>query len=210
MTNPDIAHHAHISPATISNLAAGRTHSMNRAAATAILNVQPATSQHGWIDATGTTRRLQALARLGHDSATLAPLLGVNPRRVERLRRGEKPVVHATVAARVDQTYRALNMTPRTGWQADRARNIATRKGWQPPLAWDDGNGPHGIDNPNATPAPAGRGQSLDDYLWLAENGTPLADITTRCDVTRDAIYKALRRAGRLDLWQRITRTEAA
>ena len=52
MTNPDIAHHAHISPATISNLAAGRTHSMNRAAATAILNVQPATSRHGWIDAT--------------------------------------------------------------------------------------------------------------------------------------------------------------
>ncbi len=213
MTNPDIAHAAHISPATISNLTAGRTHSMNRAAATAILAVQPAPSRHGCIDATGTTRRLQALAAIGWDSAKLAPRIGVKPRRLERLRRGEKPAVHATTAAKIGQLYRHLSMTPATGWQADRARTIARNRGWAPPLAWDDGHGPHGIDNPTAAPhttTVGPRETAIQRIAWLADGRQSLATITTQLGITEAAIERACRRAQRDDLWDRLNTRKAA
>jgi hypothetical protein len=104
------------------------------------------------IDATGTTRRLQALIAIGWPQAKLAARLGWSPSNFHRL-------VSATqVTARTARAARAVyddlwNTSPdETGHAsrraADCARNTARRNGWPPPMAWDDDT----IDNPTATP----------------------------------------------------------
>lgn len=85
------------------------------------------------VSATGTARRLEALARLGWSLSTLATQLGVSVQAVGAWRRREK--VTAATAQRVADLYERLSMTPGPSAKAARA---AQRAGYQPPLAWDD------------------------------------------------------------------------
>lgn len=103
------------------------------------------------IDATGTTRRLRALAVLGWRLEDLAPLLGVVEARIGHLTRSGNPTVHRRTAAAVAAVYERLSMTQ---GPSARTRALAANRDWSPPLAWDD----HTIDDPAARPD-SGRGR---------------------------------------------------
>lgn len=210
MTPEAVAAAASVPDATLGNLLAGRTHNVNRKTAAAILAVTISTPHRGMLDTAGTSRRLQALAAIGWDSGMLGRRAGVNPRRIEDIRSNKRPRVHASVAEWVAKLYDDLSMTPAIGWRADRARRTAAARGWVPPLAWDDGTGPHGIDNPAATPVVAtGRRDVIGEIRHLANQGAGIQELMAQLGVTRSAIDKACRRAGDPELWQKITREAA-
>lgn len=91
----------------------------------------------------GVTRRMRALAWMGHGPAEIADLVGESPDEVERWLRGLD--VEAYVLRVVTRVFDDLSFHfgPNTEI-AERAR----AEGWAPPLAWDD----EWIDNGNARP----------------------------------------------------------
>ncbi len=94
------------------------------------------------IDATGTRRRLQALAVLGWTAAAIGERMGdLSARHVQTLITRE--LVHRRTAAQVAAVYEQLSGTP-GGSSITRSRAVA--KGWAPPLGWDEGQ----IDDPAA------------------------------------------------------------
>lgn len=163
------------------------------------------------VDPTGIRRRLEALAALGWGDDVIGSLMGIARHQVSALRRTTTTVRRDT-ARRVAAAYDALSMRlPEDTWQARRNRTNAARSGWPPPLAWDDGTGKHGIDNPEASPVVAKRTvRGVAEIEHLVGQGAGLRELMAQLDVGRDAIYRACRRAKRDDLWQLITRTEAA
>ncbi len=96
------------------------------------------------VDATGTRRRLQALAAVGWSLAEQSRRLGWHESTAHRV--ASRQWVWVETAEKVRGLYDELAMTPGTN---RRARNDAARKGWPPPLAWSDEE----IDDPDATPA---------------------------------------------------------
>lgn len=96
------------------------------------------------VDNTGTRRRIQALAAIGHSVPDIATHAGVSHRTLNGLDRTTR--VTPAIARAIAETYETLCMTPATHPYALRNRRIAARKGWPPPLAWDD------IDNPHEQP----------------------------------------------------------
>lgn len=97
------------------------------------------------IDATGTVRRLRALAVIGWDVYTLADRLSWDWHRVSRIRTGAQQMVLRDTARAIAAIYDEL--AARRGPSA-RAALDARQRGWQPPLAWDDDT----IDDPTAEP----------------------------------------------------------
>lgn len=98
------------------------------------------------VDATGTRRRLRALAALGWPMVILAAQLGYREAQaVSRLCQPGTTRVNVATAAAVRRLYDQLSMTP---GPSPRARATAARSGWLPPLAWDDAD----LDNPAAAP----------------------------------------------------------
>lgn len=162
------------------------------------------------VDATGTRRRLQALAALGIPDSTIAERLGCGRDHIKDLRRWPTTVRKATADA-VARTYDALSMVriEHTA-EARKRRTVARNRGWVPPLSWDEGAGPHGIDNPDATPVVAtGRRDVIGEIRHLASQGAGIQELMAQLGVTRSAIDKACRRAGDPELWQKITREAA-
>ena len=104
------------------------------------------------VDATGTRRRLQALAAAGWPLAEVGRRLGWRRSRVR------SAMCHRTVtletAARVsavyddlwDKRYAPATFEDRRGAAISRA--YARRAGWAPPMAWDDDE----IDDPKGRP----------------------------------------------------------
>lgn len=105
--------------------------------------IQRITTGPTWVDATGTRRRLQALARIGWPPSSLEPHIGRASSTIGDWYRREK--VHRDTAALVTHAYEQLSMTP---GPSQRAAALAAARDWPPPLAWDEGT----IDNPAATP----------------------------------------------------------
>lgn len=95
------------------------------------------------VDATGTRRRVQALARIGWPLSELADRLGVRFQNVHDYTTRER--TRRTSAAKVAALYDELSMIP--GPSSSAAKRAAA-KGWAPPLAWDDDT----IDDPRARP----------------------------------------------------------
>jgi AraC-like DNA-binding protein len=99
-------------------------------------------SPQSQIDATGTRRRLQALAAVGWPVAALAPQLGRTTTKLRDLFTCD--TVQAQTAQRVSDLYDRLWDTPPardTDAQrraSDEVRVLAAGQGWLPPLAWDD------------------------------------------------------------------------
>lgn len=113
--------------------------------ASRILAIDPATvmrSAGSPIDATGTRRRLQALAAIGWSTPTLATELGRTPSSVKRTMTADR--VLASTADLVRNLYEQLCLslppetTPEQAAAATTARVSAQADGWLPPLAWDD------------------------------------------------------------------------
>lgn len=161
----------------------------------------------GLVDATGTRRRMQALAAIGWTFSELSARLGCDRTQVH----------HWTTTARVTQetaaTARRLydelwNVEPPECMGATRNRSMAASKGWAPPLAWDDDE----IDDPAATPHEWQRikrsTNRRDDLVEAAELGAPLASLIERFGIGAKGVERALFRAGRNDLWRRIVPRE--
>ncbi|MEH0552529.1 hypothetical protein [Streptomyces sp. B21-101] len=104
------------------------------------------------IDATGTRRRIQALAAAGWPSNAVHQHVNhITHKAVERLRTNER--VTARTARAVRDFYRhAAGQTPEahgvTPWVATRTRTYAAKNGYANAMAWDDDT----IDDPNAQP----------------------------------------------------------
>lgn len=105
-------------------------------------------------DATGTVRRIRALARIGWTYTHIADAARTS-RRIEHYA-GQKWVTHE-VAAAIDRAYDLLSMTPGPSF---RTANRAAKAGWLPPLAWDDAS----LDDPAAQPAEAAADDQHEDY----------------------------------------------
>lgn len=89
-----------------------------------------------YINATGTRRRLQALAALGHSLVQISLKLGHSRSYAAKLM--ENPAVRSDNAQAIADVYEQLCMTLAVGPLAERSRRAAAEKGWLPPLAWDD------------------------------------------------------------------------
>lgn len=150
------------------------------------------------VDATGTRRRLQALAALGWPLDAIAERCGVNRRTLSRAL--ADTTVTVTLAARVAAAYDQLSMTrgPSAG-----TRGRAARRGWAPPLAWDDET----IDDPATQPCglpSRGDRQLVDDVAvdrFLAGNPVSLtrperAAVAARLAGQGHSVHAVARRLG--------------
>lgn len=128
---------------------------------------------HRQVDAAGTRRRIQALARAGWSMQHVAGRLGVKISAVSSYTRPGRKRVEARVARAVRDVYDDLASTP-GGYT--RSQKWAQRRGWPPPLAWDDET----IDDPAATPwTPTDHGDDLDPIaVARAVAGDPPATLT--------------------------------
>lgn len=95
------------------------------------------------VDATGTIRRIRALAAMGHTLISICTEAGYGHNRVEQLAAGVTTTVTAETAATVAAIYKRLAHKPGPSKQT---RAFARKNGWHGPLAWDD------IDDPNCEP----------------------------------------------------------
>lgn len=164
----------------------------------------------------GVRRRLQALMRNGWSLTELGRRLGRSKSAMTALLTGVTYVqwaTHTAVAALYDELWdQEPDRTHRDAKRAaTRAQRRAEREGWPPAAAWDDGHGPHGIDNPDATPVGIRITNptrlKLEDVEWLAECGYSLPMIVAHLGTTEYAIEQACRRADRVDLWHRLRAT---
>ena len=158
----------------------------------------------------GVRRRLQALMRRGWSLTELGRRLGRSKSAMTDLLTGVTYVqwaTHTAVVALYDELWdrQPDRSTPDARRAATRAQRRAERQGWPPPAAWDDGYGPHGIDNPDATPVGVRRNERQSarstDVLELAELGTPAHEIAARLGLGIRSVERALQRAGRGELW---------
>jgi hypothetical protein len=154
------------------------------------------------IDATGTRRRIQALTALGWTHETMGEHLGVTGTAVWQMTR--RPKVTARNAVRVAAMYGPLSM--RLG-PSETARRRAAKAGHCPPLAWDD----DAIDDPAARPTGLAdarqrrRSELVEDVADMLADDATVAGACARLEMSRKALQRALQRAGRHDLWRRLT-----
>jgi hypothetical protein len=146
----------------------------------------------GQIGATGTRRRLRALARMGYGLQTLSATAGVQFSTLAMVRNNNERV-SAKIAAAVRETYDRLHMTPGTDRQA---ACQAAEKGWPPPLAWDD------IDtdaHPSRYTEPNGR-KGYVDHAAVERRLAGDRRVRVNHDEAAEVVRRALR-AGRSTTW---------
>lgn len=183
--------------------------------ANSILAVTADPMLSGWVDATGTRRRIQALAANGWPMPSLARPIGINTCSVNRITRQTR-VFTSTARAVLDvySTYSAAS--PQVHgiplWKSDRAQREAHAKGWPTPQWWEDMG--H-IDDPAFDPAAAERtltrnelaAHRRDEVEHLAGYGYDAAAIAQRLDMHVKSVRSIL---AELRTGQRRDRTKAA
>jgi hypothetical protein len=187
---------------------AGPTGVVHRKTRDAILRAR------GWT-VIGIQRRLWALAAAGWGQHVIAAECGVCLKTINKLRLHSSPkFIRHDVAEAIAVGYERLSALPApTGRGPSNVRTRAVRNGWLPPLAWDN------IDDADEQPdlgTPAKRGPGRPDVTtamienaeWLADFDETLTTVLTRLDVNREQFYQACRRAGRTDLFARLSRRE--
>jgi transcriptional regulator with XRE-family HTH domain len=165
-TYRSIAQAAGLAPATVYDLAAGRTRPQ---AATARLVLAVTTSSLGSArtDAGGTRLRLRALHVMGHGSARIARALGVSPRTIRSLVQGDAATVSISLRDAVITVYdawwdkRAPERTRHERAAATVARRRAITGNWCAAAALDDDE----LDRPGYRPG----------YGWRPACGTGIA-----------------------------------
>lgn len=118
-----------------------------------ILAVTEANIVTGRIDATGTTRRLQALVAIGWPLERIGPHAGLSPENLHHLSKRDR--VLASTALRVAEVYELLRHKKPARNGVDkrsitRARNRAAANHWPTPKYWDQY--PDAIDDPHFEP----------------------------------------------------------
>lgn len=151
------------------------------------------------VDATGTKRRIRALAAIGWTFAQIGTHAGYTTKGgIKELTHRDR--VNRAQAERVREVYDKLSMTP---GPSPHARDRARHAGWPPPLAWDDST----IDDPAAEPDMGAPDDGrvtvpVDDIEHLIYYGgcDRWGTLTRRLDTTREAVRVKLRRHRRYDL----------
>jgi hypothetical protein len=152
----------------------------------------------GYTDATGSRRRLQALAVNGWPTRNLAAQLGQkHGTTVQDIASGKTPTIRLRTMDAVRDLYEQL-------WDqagpSQRTAAIAKGKGWLPALAWDDDL----IDRPDHEAddvrrrgvSGGGSGITLEDIEEARQQGYESAQqIGWRLGVSRDAVQQILSRA---------------
>ncbi|MEU9470484.1 hypothetical protein AB0D78_28470 [Streptomyces avermitilis] len=92
-----------------------------------------------YIDATGSTRRLQALSCIGHSYAAICEAANTCPNRVVSIANGRQPTIRRDLADRITAAYQRLaSSPPPANKHTNRTRNVARAKGWHDPQWWED------------------------------------------------------------------------
>jgi DNA-binding transcriptional regulator YdaS (Cro superfamily) len=142
-TYRSIAAAAALSPATVSSLATGRRRA-HPATATAVLTVTSPALSRSRVDAGGTRLRLRALHVMGHGSARIARAVGVHPRTIRKLVRGDTTTISAQLCDAITAVYdawwdkRAPARTSAERGAATAARKRAIAGNWCAAAALDD------------------------------------------------------------------------
>lgn len=189
-----IARAAGLSKETIRNVSDGsRTRGIRPDTERKILAVRLASE---WVDATGTRRRVQALAALGHPFASIAAEAGLRrSNTLSVIARGQQTVRRST-AERLAAAYERMSMTHGPSF---RTRSYAHAQDWAVPLAWDDDT----IDDPHATPVGVHAEEArtehldLDEWFRLVRYGEHPERAAERCGVKLGSVEWNARRHGR-------------
>ncbi|MFT4225322.1 hypothetical protein [Micropruina sp.] len=204
-TLSEISRATGISRASLRRLVDGDVTRIYRTTEAAVLSVRNITPT----STIGTRRRLEALCAIGWSLAEISRHAGMSDSWAAMILRSIRttPDVAAKIRAIYDQLW---NQQPPTDTWGDRinrgrAKARAARRGYAPPLAWDDDT----IDEAHAQPfghnpstQPKRRTATIIEAI---DDGAPLADLTRRFGIKPDSIYSVLKRAGRADLWDRIS-----
>lgn len=121
-----------------------------------ILAITPGKGDPGqYLDATGSTRRLQALSCIGYSYSTLAAAFETSLNRILSIANGRQPTIRRALADRITALYPQLAANPPgRDKYTNRTRNTARAKGWRDPQWWED----YGhIDDPAFDPDTADR-----------------------------------------------------
>ncbi|MFG2165542.1 hypothetical protein [Micromonospora chersina] len=102
-------------------------------------------NQPNCIDATGSTRRMQALVAIGWSLRGIGRISGYHHRTIQDVAYGRRRRITRQTAAWVADLYERLSGTP---GGSRYALTVAKRNGYVPPLAWEGVD----IDDPNAKP----------------------------------------------------------
>lgn len=106
----------------------------------------PVQRRNGYVDATASRRRLQALAVMGWPTRQIAARLGnLDAQTYVYIANGRTRTIRRRTQEAIAELYDELWDVP---GPSQRTRSIALGKGWLPPLAWDDDD----IADPAATP----------------------------------------------------------
>ena len=151
-----------------------------------------------YVDATGSARRLQALAINGWPTRNLAKQLGhKDPATIQHIANGKTPTIRLRTKDDIRRLFDELWDQP---GPSKRTADIAKARGWLPALAWDDDL----IDRPEHKPedvrrrgvSGGGSGITLEDIEEAREQGYGTAEqIGWRLGVSRDAVQQILSRA---------------
>lgn len=188
-----IATAANLNQATVSVILTRGEGTVLRRTADAILSIhldQKAPVPAGYIDVTGTRRRLQALMVLGYTPPEIARRTGIAASSLQQTAEGRWSAVRSVTAAKVARAYRKLATIPAPPTRiAEQARNQAMGHGWHGPMAWDD------IDDPRCEPEvcepPAPGHVHADDVAELAGRGLDDVAIGRRLGVSPRTVLRA-------------------
>ena len=151
-----------------------------------------------YVDATGSARRLQALAINGWPTRNLAKQLGhKDPATIQHIANGKTPTIRLRTKDDIRHLFDELWDQP---GPSKRTADIAKARGWLPALAWDDDL----IDRPEHEPADVrrrgvsggGSGINLEDIEEAREQGYVTAQqIGWRLGVSSWSVQQILSRA---------------
>ncbi|RAJ70222.1 hypothetical protein K378_01387 [Streptomyces sp. Amel2xB2] len=194
-TRKGIADHTTAHNSTIADLAEGTRKLVLLDTERSILAFRPAPGHPAfghWIDATGTRRRIQALAWFRYPYRVIAAELGVSTATIAHISSGRTSTVSNELASATSALYAQWITRPGPSVITSRRAKAA---GFHGPLAWDD------IDDPNTEPEAdtsgtvkeAKRDQTLaDEVRHLAEGGTSEWEIARRVGRTEGYIHAQL------------------
>lgn len=142
MSIAEIARAANLSHPSISRILGTRktppaAHIINTTEQAILAITQTPTPSEGLTNATGTIRRLQALATIGYPFQQQGRLAGIHEDQARHIL--EQQQVTTRTAEAIKNLYNRLQLKPAPpSRQATQAREIARRNGWLPPLCWDE------------------------------------------------------------------------
>lgn len=193
-TQEQIGLAAGISQASVSSILT-RQSKVGMASARAIFDIHlrrcPVTPD-GWTDATGSRRRLQALAVIGYSPYALAPTLNLAVGWLYEIIAGKPAHISGRDALRIAALYRRLLRLPApVGHGPDRTRRRAARLGWHGPTAWDQIDDP--MCEPEDDPAAPGIPSQVDDerIRQLTTEGLSAQQIAERLGCTPRTVQRA-------------------